>query len=806
MIDRLFMDLRGAVRRLVRTPAPALLAVLTLASAGAAGMSVLSLVNPIFLRPISAPRPERLVAISITDPATGQTSPVRDDAFRAFGAQQRSLLNLSMYGTTLYRVTADGRMADVSAESVMPAYFELIGATPVAGRFPTDADADAEKPAAVVSERLWKRLFGDGDVDIGRSLEVEGRAVTVVGVTRATGLQRDASADLFLPVTFARTIANNPAAPVRAPFIVGRLAEGTTLAHVRAEAERYWLGLQSPPPPSPSTAASPLAAVAVEPITTGFSGLRRQYGDSLRIVERVTALLLAIACINALALLTVRSLAVRSETAIRLSLGANRWLIVRQHMIEGLVLVGCAFAMALPLAWWAGDALTAALSVARGVPLDRPFTPDAHVVAISALVMLGIGVVVGALPAVQTFRSGDGARRAVTPARSQAARMVLVGQVAVSLVLVVCASLFVATLAGLRRNHAGIGGGPVIWARLSPEPGSREQLGTPYFVDLVERISAIPGVRATVLSAYFPGYLGYVGRLPLDQFSAARAGGASALSELVSPGFFQAFGITQLRGRDFTWQDDAEGPPVTILSQSLASALFGEEDATGRRIRAQAGKDVTELEVIGVVADAPIGSIRDPHLAVAFRPMMQNWARAQSPLVHAHVAGDIATVREAYVRAIEARGRHFVRGTFTFDEWTDFALLQERLVAGVSTSAALLAVILACVGVYGLLAYSVALRTRELGVRMAVGATRGKVVAMVLREGVVLVAGGVAIGIPMAAVVATIVGSRLYGLAPTDPWVVSMGAGVLLLSGAAASLVPSVRASKIQPSTALRSE
>ncbi|HEV8346100.1 MAG TPA: FtsX-like permease family protein [Vicinamibacterales bacterium] len=312
------------------------------------------------------------------------------------------------------------------------------------------------------------------------------------------------------------------------------------------------------------------------------------------------------------------------------------------------------------------------------------------------------------------------------------------------------------------------------------------------------------------MSFRFPAYLGNASVLPTDSFAPV-AGPESllvapGLTEFVSPGFFDMFGIARLRGRDFTWDDDRHAPAVAIVSESLSRKLFPAGEIIGRRIRVSSGPARTDVDIVGVVADAPIGGIREPHVAVVFRPMMQDLTRAPFPMTHVRVSGDLKAVRDAYVRVVESQGHHYVRALFTLDQWIDFALLQERLIAGLSTSAAALAVVLACVGIYGLLAYAVTSRVREIGVRMAIGATRTAVVQMIVREGLTVALLGVLIGIPCALGAARLVRSQLYGLAPNDPATIIGAAVVFIVTGFVAALVPALRASKVDPMDALRQE
>jgi predicted permease len=402
--------------------------------------------------------------------------------------------------------------------------------------------------------------------------------------------------------------------------------------------------------------------------------------------------------------------------------------------------------------------------------------------------------------------------RAIAATLGRSGPLLLVAQVALSMILVVGAGLFAGTLSRLHANArlAPVPTQPIVFTRLSRNPGDRGTLGRPYFQALVQQLSGIRGVDAAVLSYNFPGFLGYPSALPTEGVAPVAGPDpspvATGLTDFISPGFFDMFGIARLRGRDFTWDDDERAPMVAIVSESLARKLFPTGEVIGGRVRVASGPARTDVEIVGVVADTPIGRIRELHLAVMFRPMMQDLTRAQFPLPSVRVSGDPKAVRDAYVRVVESQGHHFVRTLFTLDEWIDFALLQERLIAGLSTSAAALAVLLACTGLYGLLAYAVASRVREIGVRMALGARRTVVVRMIVRDGLIVVVPGVLIGVPCALAAATLVRSQLYGLAPNDPATIIGAAAVFTVTGFVAALVPALRASKIDPIDALRQE
>jgi predicted permease len=825
MLDAMWIDIRHSFRCLRRSPGFSLVVTATFALAIGANTTVFSLLNAIVLRAVSVSDPDRLVAISTTDTRTTQPGYIYVDALTAFRAQQRSFSTLSMYsGGGVLRIEARSAAVDAGVEGVMPEYFALVGARLAAGRSFTEGDsalAGAATPAVVITDRLWRRIFGGDSRAVGEAMRIDGKSVTIVGVTAPGfyGLQVDAGADLFLPLSILRTLAGDPRRPVRALNVIGRLAPGVTLKQARAEVLARWPAIQAATLPSSLSPAEQSSLrsqrVVVESLATGFSVLRRQYGTSLVVLVGLTAILLAIGCVNLTGLLLARGLARQQQIAVRVALGAGPARLFQQLLFDGLLLALCGLAAALPLAWWSSHVLSALLMVGRITPLLRPMTPDGRVLAIATFVAIVTGLLIGILPAWRAVNSrvdGDLPRgRVIAGTLGRSGRLLLVAQVALSMVLLAGAGLFTGTLSHLHANDAPLRTRRIVWTRLARNPGDRgTTLGRPYFQELLRQLSGIPGVDAAAFSFIFPAFLGFASALPTDSFAPVAGPEPSlvtpGLTEFVSPGFFDMFGIARLRGRDFTWDDDGHAPTVAIVSETLARKLFPASEVTGRRIRVSSGAARTDVDIIGVVADAPIGSIREPHQAIVFRPMLQDLTRAQSPMAHVRVSGDLKGVRDAYVRVVESQGHHFVRGLFTLDEWIDYALLQERLIAGLSTSAAALAVVLACLGIYGLLAYTVTSRVREIGVRMALGATRTAVVQMIVREGLTVAVAGVLIGIPCALAAAGLVRSQLYGLAPNDHAPIIGAAVVFIVTGFVAALVPAFRASKIDPMDALRHE
>jgi predicted permease len=724
-----------------------------------------------------------------------------------------------MYTPGLLRVEARGAAADAVSEGVTPEYFDLLGARVAAGRFFSDADG-VNAHVVVISDRFRRRFFG-GRVQaaevVDEALTIEGKPIAIVGVTAPgfDGLQFDSGADVFLPMATARELSGDTR-PLRARYLVGRLAPSTTIAHVRAELRARWPAIQDATAPSTLSDVDQQALrsqrIDVEPLASGMSGLRVQYGRSLVVLSVLSGVLVAIACVNLAGLLLARSLARRHQVAISVALGASRGRIVQRTLVDGVLLALGGLLLSMPIPWWSIRVFAAAVSIAKATPLLHGLTPDTRVLGVTGLLTIVIGLAIGILPALRGIRAqpADELRpgRAMAGTLGRAGRVLLVAQVALSMVLVVGAGLFASTLLRLRANDGSLHTRRILWTRLAPVPGDRQPIGPVYVQALLRQLETLQGADAAALSTYYPAFLGFPGQLPTQHYEsdAATPAEVAALTEFVSPGFFNLFGIARLRGRDFTWADDAGASSVVMISESVARRLFGGDDAVGRHLRGSVGRTTKEFEVVGVVADTAIGTIREPHQPVVFRPILQEATQARFPLAHVRVTGDVNTARDQYAKAVASQGRHFVRAVFTADQWVDYALLQERLTATLSAFAGLLTVVLASIGVYGSLAYAVTARSREMSLRLALGATRGSVIRMIVRDGLMVTMPGVLIGILCALAAGSVIRSQLYGVGPNDPSVIIGASVIFVVTAVIASFLPAFRASRADPIEALRQE
>ena len=819
MWDALRLDLRHSFRSLRRAPTFSLIVVVTLTLAVGATAAVGSLLNAIVLRRLAVPSPGQLVALSAVRPSSGQAREpganvdgyFYDDTFKAFRATQRSFAQLSMYsGGGLARFeTRSGVFENAVMEYVSPSYFDLVGARAAAGRFFNDSD-DA---VVVITEAYRRRIFGNTS-GIGEAIKLNTMPATVIGIVAEgfDGLQFDGTVDVIVP--FAT--GSDPSRPIRSRQLVGRLARGVSIDAARAELFARWPLVQSATLPATVSETEREALlrqrVNVAPLASGFSGMRGQYGTTLWVLLALMGILLAVACANLAGLTLARSLTRRHQVAIRLALGGSPRRVFWQLMVDGLLLSAVAFASAVPLAWWIIRAVTASLLFGRTSSKFLMLTPDAGVIAATALLTVCIGLTVGVVSAWQSVavRVDESLRgRGITGSLGRFGRGLLIAQVALSMTLLVGAGLFTATLAHLRANDTSLQSQRIVFTRAYREPGDRATLPLDYYRTLVTELTHMPGADGAALSVYYPTYYAVTGADPPD-YHYTQADGvtpldATVLTDYVSPGFFDLFKLPRLEGRDFSWDDGPGKPDVALISASLARALSSAGNVVGQHIHV-AGSVRHDIEVIGVVADAPYSKLNAPRPLVVFRPILQEAARAQFPMAYVRASGDLATVRDGYTRVVKSLGHRSLRSFITSSEWVDHTLVQQRFTAGLATFAAALTILLACIGVYGLLAYSVTARVREIGVRLALGAERRTVVWMIVRDGLAIAVPGVLIGAPCAWAAARLVRARLYGIAPDDPRTLLAAAATLLATAVAASLVPALRASRVAPVEALRDE
>jgi putative ABC transport system permease protein len=823
MFDALRLDVRYCLRSLLRSPGFSSVVILTLMLAVGANTALFSLLNAVVLRKLPVPEPDRLVNVALADPQSNITRMIYLDVLAAFEKRQHVFETIAPYsGGVTPIVRVPGGLADAVVESATPEWYALLGVHPFLGRLLSTADAPSPQeaaPVAVISYRFWQRYFGGDPSAIGQHIAIDNSPpLVVIGVTppQFHGLQVDGAADVAVPLAVMRQWAGDLRRPHRARNLIGRLRPGVTIEQARAEVQTLWPDVQrtAMPPSLPATDQQELrnARVKVESIAGGFSDLRARYEEPIVVLVAGAALLLVIGCINLSGLLLSRAAARHQQLNVRIALGASRARIAQLHLIEGLLLSAAGTALALPLAWWLSGRLSEALWSGL-TPLAMSMTPDARVFGITAAIAITTGLLIGVLPAWTAGRLRVSAALQspgrTTAGSTRSGRALVVAQVALSLMLLAGAALFVRTLDQLRATQLTGDTRHALFTRIYRDPSDRRQHDDPsYYSTLVSRLAAVPGVESVGLSMYFPVYFKIA--LPLDSARLADDPGQAGTlvrNEYVSPRFFDTIGVARLRGRDFTWDDNPRGVRVAIVNATLARALDPSQNVVGRRLAIGTDAAAPRVEIVGVVEDAGIGDLRQPHGAMMFRPFLQSGSSG-TPIVTLRAAGDPKAYAGPLTEVVASLGRHVVRGPLvrTLDDQLDQTLLQERFVAGLSSFFAALAVLLACVGVFGLLAYAVVRRTREIGIRIAVGATRPSILRMVVAEAAALVAAGIALGVPGALVAGRLIQSLLYGVGPNDVVTIGTAAAAFLVVGTCAGLWPALRAASTDPLAALRHE
>jgi predicted permease len=809
-------DLRYAIRQVRRTPGFALVVIGTLMLGIGAASAAISLLNALVLRPVDAPNPERLVAISLLDrrgrasqiPLTTSLEIARRESFESVCAYTNSgLIQTEIYGRGIVMR---------SIEVVTPRYYEMLGVQPAAGRLLLDEDVatPAPAPVTVISYGVWQREFGGANDAIGRTILVEGQPLTIVGVTpeHFTGLRVEIAPELTVTTPLLRRLLppSDPRLPVRSAYAIAKLHPHVTLAQAQEDVRALWASLPRAAQQANQAAADlQPAQIVVESVARGFSFLRPRYATALQVLVGLTALLLLIGCLNLSGMLVTIVASRHRELAICLALGAGTWRLARQLLIQNLLLSLAGVVAAIPVAWWAARVLAAQIWTGL-VPMTLRVVPDGRVLGLMAGIAATAAIVITIIPAyLITRRVGIHGqlreRRAANRSVKGVGKALVVAQVGLSFALLFGGVLLVKTLGKVRAVDFGFKSGGVVLTRLTPQLGGYQDLdeGT-YYPTLVNRLHKSFGVSSVALSRGFSAPI----TDPRPVARAETAGSAAEVTsamDVVSPKFFETLQIPVLQGRDFTWRDDIFIGPTAIINRSLQERLFPDGNAIGRYIRIGNEPGRRSVEVVGVVGDVRTGTYRAPAGPGLYRPWLQE-RPARSPMVI--VRGDASpTQLTDHLRTVVAslRREHFMRAQ-TLDETIAQAFLQERVMAELSIALATLTLLLAFIGVYGMQSYGVARRTREIGVRLALGASRADVIRLVFHECLIVTAIGVAIGVPFAFWSAYAGRALLFGLSPFDGAALGVAMAFFLGVGVLAGMRPAYRASLGDPMTALRTE
>jgi len=818
-------DLKVAVRQMLATPVVTIVAVLSLALGIGANTAIFSLVNSLLLRALPVKEPDRLAMLGDTSvPASDQSWTYAiwqqlhqrrarfDNAF----AWSQSRFNLSERGETEF---ADGILASAGM-------FDTLGVEPVLGRGFTEADdvrgGGPDGPVAVISYPFWQRRYGGASDALGRRVTLNGVPFTVIGILPPDFFGPDVGRriEIAIPVgTEPLMRGSRSMLDERRAWwlsVMFRLKPGQTFDEATAllRSEQPQIREAALPPSGPDDARKDFlkAAFVVAPAANGTSSLRARYQRPLMTILVVVGLVLLIACLNIANLLLARATVRRHEMSVRAALGASRWRIARQLLIESLVLSSTGAALGLLLAQWGSRLLVQQLST-RTNTVFLDLTLDWRILVFTAGVTVATALLFGIAPAFRTARVApmeairELGRGMIGSRRLTLAGTLVATQVALSMVLLVAAALFVRTFANLAARPIGFDRNGVLLVhvdmRRAPEPAEqRRQIGD----RIVDAVRTLPGVKSVSASALSPiGNMNWNGAFQVVGAPPQTGRQRLAYRNSIAPGWFVTYGTALVGGRDFVPDDRGGSPSVAIVNQAFARQFLNGQSPIGRTLRIENTSE-SPLEVVGVVEDAVYRSLRADPPPTVYTPLAQAVDDPFAQLIVSvrAASGPPALLTRSVAAAINSAHSDLALTFRPLADQVNAAMTQERVVAMLSGFFGVLALLLAALGLYGVTAYAVSQRRAEIGVRMALGAAPARVMRLVLRRVGILVLLGVLAGVGLSWWAATFVSSLLFGLEPRDPTTLAGAAVTLALIGALAGWIPAYRATRIDPAEVLR--
>ncbi len=809
-LDEIGRDLRYALRMAFRDRTFTVVVVLTLALGIGANSAIFSLIDALMLRMLPVRDPRQLVLVEMGEP--GRPEPHFSYAIaRALSERGEVFATAAGFSGWPFTVGAPGSMAHVQGALVTGAYYETLGLNPAAGRLLTRADDEpGASLVAVISHGYWERQFANRPDAVGGTLTIGGVPVTIVGVSPRgfVGANVGARADITMAAAaLPRLYPESASLLERGNFwlrVLARPAAGISIEQAAVRLNTAWPQIAEPliAPQWPASRRQAMAASVFQlsPGGTGWASLRDQYTKPLFVLMGAVAVVLLIACANVASLLLARASTRQREMAVRLAMGASRSRVVRQMLIESTLLSLTGAAIGLALASIVGRLLIDMLSTGLfEVALD--LGPNPRVLGFTAAAAIVTAIGFGLAPALQaTAAAPASVLRADTRMSGPPSRLLpslVVGQVALSVVLLVGAGLFVRTLRNLQLVDPGFASEGVLLVDFD----ARRTALSPDVLDEVRRVSGVVSVSVsthTPLSGSMWSEPAVPAGRPVPETDNALFVGAG-------PGFFEAMRTRLLAGREFTDRDGAGAPAVAIVNDAYAQRHFPGQNPIGQHLAATVRRERRDLEIVGVVGNTHATSLRAaprPTVYVAYAQLTSN---LPSTLV-VRVAEPLAPTSEAIQQALQKHVPNAPLQVRPLSAQVGVQMVQEQMLAALASGLGFLALVLVAIGLYGLLGYRVARRTKEIGVRMALGAERRQVMRLVLGSAAWLVLAGLALGVPAALAASQWVESLLFGLKPTDRTVVGGALVVLFVTAQLAASLPAWRASRVDPLAALRHE
>jgi predicted permease len=830
-------DIRYAARLLLKSPGFAAVAILTLALGIGANTAIFSLTDQVLLRRLPVDHPERLVILSSPGLNPGHTwSDSEDDSpmfsfpmYEELRDQNQVFANLLARFTTSVSVSGQGASELANAELVSGNYFQTLGVRPAVGRVFDSGDVTAQGAdrLAVLSHGYWSRHFGADPRILNRQLVVNGVPLTIVGVARSgfTGIQVGQLPDIFIPITMKAEMTPNwnGLADHRDHWvaIIGRLKPGITAAQAEvAMAPTYHAILESEVTVSKISAKGRPAFLNRKLLLTsaehGRPILQASTRMPLLILAAMVGLILLIACVNLASLLIARGESRQREIALRLTMGASRWRLIKQLLTESLLLSLIGGVAGVALAQWTLGALLSSIPEDVGA-MGLEAKLDWHILGFAVLLSIVTGAIFGLAPALRATRANlqstlkeQGANASSSKMNVRLRKWLLTSQVALTVVLLAGAGYFAISLLKLRGQDLGLRTDHVIEFTISPELNGYSPEKTIALTDrLRAAIAALPGVRS-VSAAKIPVIANDEARsdLTAEGYVPQENEDTHANEDWVGPAYFATMGTPLLSGREFTANDTASSQKVAIISESVAKRYFRGRSPLGLHIDtgSTGGVPLKGLEIVGVVKDSKGGDPHEPSPPFTFMPYSQSLDLGRVTF-YVWTNQEPTALSETLRKTVAGFDRNLpVFAMKTMVQQVDEVTFNDRLLMSFSVCLGLLAATLAAVGLYGVMAYVVVRRTREIGIRMAVGATGGDIGWLISREIIRVSAAGLALGLPLAYLVGRAVESQLFGVKANNPMVFVASAAILLAVALLAGWLPSRRAMRVDPMVALRYE
>ncbi len=822
-LERLVQDVRYGVRLMAKSHVFTATVVLSLALGIGAVSTVFALINAIELRTLPVTRPGELVWLQHPSFSFPIFREIRDRGWMFDGVFAWNLRELS--------VRWGDEPEPVRTLLTTGAFYRTLGVTPIAGRSiePADDVAGAPRPVAVLSHAAWRRRFAGDPAIVGRTIVIERVPFTIVGVAPAGffGVAVGTAPEITIPLTMLPRLREEERDILMRTgnawlHIMGRLRPGLTRAQAEPAFQLIWRDTLETTTSRDETPARRLRylsrATSLMPGATGFSSVRNQFSEPLWLLFALVALLLLVSCAAVGNLLLARSAARQRELAVRLALGASRGRVARQLLVEGLLLALAGAAAGLVLALWSADLLVRNVSTAA-LPITLNVALDWRVLTFTSLIAVAVALAFTVAPAVRGLRVDpgevikSGARLVGTGWReSHTARVLVVAQMAFSLVMLAGAALFLRSLGTILAQDSGVDATNLLVVSTDPRPGVEREV---FYRDLLDRLRAVPGVTAASLSWVPPisdhqgswtQSIGVDGAPPADAM--AHDSPDATFFNAVSPGYFDTVGTALVSGRDVRWTDSRTAPRVAIVNEALARTFFPGQSPIGHRITIGLAAARKDLEIVGVVRDAKYQRLQEPTRRIAYLPYEQLpeftagnnlvaevRTRRSSPEMTGAVREAVRQTRPTSPIVIEA-----------MDSRIRDSLVRERLIAFVATLLGAFSLVLCCGSLYGLLSQIVARRTNEIGIRVALGAPSAAVVWMVVRDTLQVALLGAGAGLLLAATNTRLARRFLYGISAVDAGSLAAAAIVLIATALIAGFLPARRAAHVDPVTALRCE